>query len=44
MDGQLGFSGSNSLVPCVIEQFLTIGAPDSSEDDSNTNHKALIKV
>lgn len=44
MDGQLGFDGNNAVVPRMIEQFLTLGAPDSLEDDSKTNHKEPIKV
>lgn len=44
MDGQLGFSGDNSVVPCVIEQFLELGSSDSLAVESKTNQKAPIRV
>lgn len=31
MDGQLGVNGENSLVPCLLEQFLDVGSATESE-------------
>ncbi|KAK9208129.1 hypothetical protein WN944_000483 [Citrus x changshan-huyou] len=48
-DGSVWCWGYNSCildtgVIFVMLKFLTIGAPDSLEDDSKTNHKAPIKI
>ncbi|PON67822.1 Regulator of chromosome condensation [Parasponia andersonii] len=44
MDGQLGFDGENSAVPCLLEEFLKLGNPDSVTDDSETKTHSSLKV
>lgn len=44
MDGQLGFDGENSAVPCLLEQFLKLGNPYSLTDESETKTNSSIKV
>lgn len=44
MDGQLGFSDDNSLVPHLLELFLELGSPGSLTDESDTKNKTLLKV
>lgn len=44
MDGQLGVNGENSVVPCLLEQFLELGHPDSLTDESEVKSKASLKV
>lgn len=44
MDGQLGVSGENSAVPCLLEQFVELASPDSVTDESETKSKAPPKV
>ena len=43
MDGQLGFSGENSLVPCLLELF-GLGSPGSLTDGSEMKSKTPLKV
>ncbi|XP_010249566.1 PREDICTED: guanine nucleotide exchange factor SRM1 isoform X2 [Nelumbo nucifera] len=42
--GQLGLTAENSLVPCFLDQFLELGSPDSSVDESKPNSKTPLKV
>uniref|UniRef100_A0A1D1Y8M3 Putative E3 ubiquitin-protein ligase HERC2 n=1 Tax=Anthurium amnicola TaxID=1678845 RepID=A0A1D1Y8M3_9ARAE len=43
--GQLGQGEENSLVPCLVEQFLELGPPGSLTDETNANHeKVPLKV
>ncbi|KAL6344742.1 hypothetical protein AAG906_002648 [Vitis piasezkii] len=44
MDGQLGFSDDNSLVPHLLELFLELGFPGSLTDESDTKNKTPLKV
>lgn len=44
MDGQLGVSGENSAVPCLLEQFVELASPDSLTDESETKSKVPVKV
>lgn len=44
MDGQLGVNGENSVVPCLLEQFLELGNPDSLADESEVKSRASLKV
>nr|XP_048331097.1 ultraviolet-B receptor UVR8 isoform X2 [Ziziphus jujuba var. spinosa] len=42
--GQLGVNGENSVVPCLLEQFLELGNPDSLADESEVKSRASLKV
>ncbi|GKV03441.1 hypothetical protein SLEP1_g15737 [Rubroshorea leprosula] len=44
MDGQLGNSGENSVVPSLIDQFLELGSPHLPTDELETKNKAPHKV
>lgn len=44
MDGQLGVDGENSVVPCLLQQFLELGRPDSLTDESEVKSKTSLKV
>jgi hypothetical protein len=44
MDGQLGVSGENPSVPCLLEQFVGLASPDSLTDESETKRKVPQKV
>ena len=44
MDGQLGFSGENSLVPRLLELFIGLGSPGSLTDESEMKSKTPLKV
>lgn len=44
MDGQLGVSGENSAVPCLLEQFVGLASPDSQTDELETKSKVPLKV
>jgi hypothetical protein len=44
MDGQLGVSGDNSTVPCLLKQFIELASPDSLTDESETKSKVPLKV
>lgn len=42
--GQLGVSGDNSTVPCLLKQFIELASPDSLTDESETKSKVPLKV
>ncbi|KAI7993886.1 Ultraviolet-B receptor UVR8 [Camellia lanceoleosa] len=44
MDGQLGIDGEHVLVPCLLEQFLELGHPDSFRDESESDIRTSLKV
>lgn len=44
MDGQLGFSGDNSLEPLLLEGFLELDPPGSSIDILKTKNNKSLKV
>ena len=44
MDGQLGVSGENSAVPCLLKQFIELDSPDSLTDESEIKSKVSLKV
>lgn len=44
MDGQLGIDGEHVLVPCLLEQFLELGHPDSFRDELESNIRTSLKV
>lgn len=44
MDGQLGVSGENAAVPCLLEEFVDLASPDPLTDKSATKSKNPLKV
>lgn len=44
MDGQLGFNGENSAVPCLLKKFIELDSPDSLTDESEIKSKVSLKV
>ncbi|KAI6682282.1 hypothetical protein NL676_036163 [Syzygium grande] len=44
MDGQLGASGDNSAVPCLMNEFNELASPKSMTNESEMNSKASLKV
>lgn len=44
MDGQLGLNGENSSVPCFLERFLELGAPNSLAEESENRTPLKVKT